>query len=183
MRQGGFGLVELLFSVVIVSLVIGAVLVYGGRAMRETNAAEWTEAAQRMIQSVREGYKDGDSTYAGLSEQVARANGWVPDVMWNAAGSGSAIVPWNGTWSLHGRTAGGASTQAPLQMEVVYGAQDSDVCVSVTNALRRMVRDIRRGGSGVGGNQGAITNPTPNQIVSACRSSGSAVTLVYGFAY
>lgn len=175
----GYGLVELMLVVLIASVVIGGVLVYGGRAMKASNATEWAEAAQRMIQSVREGNKDGNSLYTGLTEQVARTNGWVPDLMWRSSGTGSGMVPWNGTWTLRGRPQN-RPMQAPLQLVVTYGAEDADVCVSVTQALRRMLRDIQKVS---GQQQPPIANPTPAQVVAACRSQGGPVSIVYGFAY
>ncbi len=178
LRHAGFSLLEILASILVVTILIAGIAAMALRGNTESQALVWVEGARDVVRNVREAYRAKDD-YSDLTYASAVSNGWVPLPLQTPGVATTGRVPWTGNWTIGPYV--GAPIPQPLFMTVVFGPKDTASCIAVTNAMLTLAAEM---GNVEKWAWYVPTQGTPAQVTSTCTpASNAAFTMKFGFSF
>lgn len=174
--QGGFALTELLLTIGIIALVLGAiaaVAITTGASQAAQNEARLIDTAANKIRSIYA----STASYAGLTTGVAEGFELFPESM----GAAPTINTWGGTVTIVtppanvATPAGVGARQFEINWPNVAEESCSDLATAQTSAVGVDVDGVQVYSRGVAG-----LDPIDPALVSANCAEGVTVTFVYG---
>jgi len=169
-RQTGYGLIELMLSVLVIAIIIGGVIGIYYLVNSGANATRHQQQLLSLVGAVKDIYRT--PTYAGVSATQVIQTKKAPPNMVSGTGSGATLTnPWSGTITIASTNVGAGTDNGFV---ITTPQIPTSECNSIVAALETNFVEVDVNGTTV---KDQATPLDPAALTTACASNVNTIAL------